>query len=302
MVGPSSLRRSIQVWEEQKLKVIILKWFNGQKNQCCRPMAQNLRISTKLLVILLSNLHHSHKKGNHFGKYAVCLSHTTLWVNRNVGHVCWGKNLDGRRQNPPEKIQLLDKVFSTVGGQVEFWFDSKFQGASRPISKHQLGDTCNTRPSLTSRYTISWHCRGYLDVDGFPDELVIPLLPSGAFLPVSDEPVGVNEECCSSRRLQIWSLAMVLMLRESCHWFLAVSIPRAVAISEVSSRGNVVSKMYAWNKKEMKCLKYKLSVILTASSGISAVFPDNRPPGWVPAPPSSGVKFWIGEQNSTQNT
>lgn len=32
-----------------------------------------------------------------------------------------GENLDGRRQNPPEKIQLLDKVFSSVSGHsVEF--------------------------------------------------------------------------------------------------------------------------------------------------------------------------------------
>lgn len=72
---------------------------------------------------------------------------------------------------------------------------------------------------------------------------------------------------------------MVLMLGESCHLFLAVSIPLAVDTSEVSTRGNVVSKMYAWNKKELKCLKYKLSVILTASSEISAAFPDNKPPG-----------------------
>lgn len=106
MLRPSSLRRSIQIWEEQILKVIILIWFNRQKNQCCQPMAQNLRISTQLLVILLSSLHRSHKKGNHFGIYAMCLSPNTLWVSRNIDQVCWGENLDGHRQNPPEKIQV----------------------------------------------------------------------------------------------------------------------------------------------------------------------------------------------------
>lgn len=96
-------RRSIWVWEEQNLK-------------CCPPMAQNLRISTQLLVILLSNLHRSHQKGNHFGKHAIVSQpkHTVDKQERRPSLL--EENLNGRRQNPPEKIQLLDKVFSMVRG------------------------------------------------------------------------------------------------------------------------------------------------------------------------------------------
>lgn len=149
--GQAFLAKTICTGMGRTKPEILLTWFNRQKNQCCHPMAQKLRSSPQLLVILLSNLHSSHKKRESFWQIR-----RVSQSKHNVGKQerrpsLLQETMNGHRQNPPEKIQLLDKVFSSVRGHsAEFWGYSKFKGASGPINKHHLGDICNTQPSLTS--------------------------------------------------------------------------------------------------------------------------------------------------------
>lgn len=51
----------------------------------------------------------------------------------------------------------------------------------------------------------------------------------------------------------------------------------------------MASNLSAQNKRQLKCLKYKLSVILTPSSEIWAAFPYNKPSGCVLFQPDATI-------------
>lgn len=64
----------------------------------------------------------------------------------------------------------------------------------------------------------------------------------------------------------------------------------------------MVSSISAWNKRQPKRLKYELSVILTPSYEMLAVFLYNKPPACVPAPQSSEcVRPTLNGGNKTEH-